>query len=73
MVQLGSVAGVAPDVEDMTIQLDDFKAALEEVPPAFGVSENELQQCVQNHVLNFDDRVQVSGYYTCNFYNPSPH
>ncbi|GAB5588917.1 transport between ER and Golgi ATPase protein [Umbelopsis nana] len=57
-IKLGSVAGVAPDVEDMTIQLDDFKAALEEVPPAFGVSENELQQCVQNHVLNFDDRVQ---------------
>jgi vesicle-fusing ATPase len=47
-------------VEDMTIQLEDFKAALEEVPPAFGVSENELQQCVQNHVLNFDDGVKVS-------------
>jgi hypothetical protein len=44
----------------MTIQLEDFKAALDEVPPAFGVSENELQQCVQNHVLNFDERVQVS-------------
>jgi vesicle-fusing ATPase len=44
----------------MTIQLEDFKAALDEVPPAFGVSENELQQCVQNHVLNFDELVQVS-------------
>lgn len=44
----------------MTIQLEDFKAALEEVPPAFGVSENELQQCVQNHVLNFDDGINVS-------------
>jgi vesicle-fusing ATPase len=44
----------------MTIQLEDFKAALEEVPPAFGISEDELQQCVQNHLLRFDDRVQVN-------------
>ncbi|KAH8548945.1 P-loop containing nucleoside triphosphate hydrolase protein [Umbelopsis sp. PMI_123] len=56
-IKLGSVAGVAPDVENMTIQLEDIKAALEEVPPAFGVSENELQQCVQNHVLNFDEGI----------------
>lgn len=44
----------------MTIQLEDFKAALDEVPPAFGISEDELQQCVQNHLLRFDERVQVN-------------
>ncbi|CAM0137867.1 transport between ER and Golgi ATPase protein [Umbelopsis sp. WA50703] len=57
-IKVGTAAGVAPDVNEMTIQLEDFKAALEEVPPAFGISEDELQQCVQNHLLRFDDRVQ---------------
>lgn len=39
--------------------MDDFMAALQEVPPAFGVSETELKQCVQNHIIPFAPHVEV--------------
>jgi vesicle-fusing ATPase len=34
-------------------------AALEEVRPAFGVSEAELQQCVLNGIFKFDSNIEV--------------
>ena len=36
--------------------------ALDEVQPAFGVSEEELQQVVQNGIIHFSKRVNVSQY-----------
>jgi vesicle-fusing ATPase len=36
--------------------------ALNEVHPAFGVSEEELQQVVQNGIIHFDPIVDVSLY-----------
>lgn len=56
--KVGTVAGVAPDVENMKVNMDDFLAALQEVPPAFGVSETELQQCVQNHIIPFGPHIE---------------
>ncbi|KAI8065418.1 P-loop containing nucleoside triphosphate hydrolase protein [Gongronella butleri] len=56
-IKVGTVAGVAPDVENMKVNMSDFLAALEEVPPAFGVSEAELQQLVQNGIIPFDRHV----------------
>ncbi|KAI8085172.1 P-loop containing nucleoside triphosphate hydrolase protein [Halteromyces radiatus] len=52
-IKVGTVAGVAPDVENMKVNMSDFLSALEEVPPAFGVSEAELQQLVQNGIIPF--------------------
>lgn len=60
MDQVGTVAGVAADVENMKVNMDDFLAALQEVPPAFGVSETELQQCVQNHIIPFAPNIEVT-------------
>ena len=34
--------------------------ALDEVTPAFGVSEEELQQVVQNGIIHYDQQVNVS-------------
>ncbi|KAI7850916.1 P-loop containing nucleoside triphosphate hydrolase protein [Circinella umbellata] len=56
--KVGTVAGVAADVEEMKVNMSDFLAALEEVPPAFGVSEAELQQCVQNHIIPFSPHIE---------------
>ncbi|KAI9494540.1 P-loop containing nucleoside triphosphate hydrolase protein [Zychaea mexicana] len=56
--KVGTVAGVAPDVEEMKVNMADFLAALNEVPPAFGVSEAELQQCVQNHIIPFSPHIE---------------
>ena len=50
---------MAADVEDMKVNMSDFLAALEEVRPAFGVSEAELQQCVQNHIIPFSPHIEV--------------
>ncbi|CAG8623141.1 6200_t:CDS:10 [Ambispora gerdemannii] len=52
-VKVGTLAGVTPDVEDMKVNRNDFLAALDEVHPAFGVSDEELQQCVQNAIIQF--------------------
>jgi vesicle-fusing ATPase len=35
--------------------------ALDEVTPAFGVSEEELQQVVQNGIIHYAQQVNVSG------------
>ncbi|CAG8702218.1 11086_t:CDS:10, partial [Ambispora leptoticha] len=52
-VKVGTLAGVTPDVENMKINRNDFLAALDEVQPAFGVSDEELQQCVQNKIIHY--------------------
>ncbi|CAO3593346.1 unnamed protein product [Absidia cylindrospora] len=57
-IKVGTVAGVAPDVENMKVNMSDFLSALEEVPPAFGVSEAELQQLVQNGIIPFAHHIQ---------------
>ncbi|CAO3592385.1 unnamed protein product [Absidia cylindrospora] len=57
-IKVGTVAGVAPDVENMKVNMSDFLCALEEVPPAFGVSEAELQQLVQNGIIPFARHVE---------------
>ncbi|KAI8636816.1 P-loop containing nucleoside triphosphate hydrolase protein [Parasitella parasitica] len=57
-IKVGTMAGIATDVENMKVSMDDFLNALKEVQPAFGVSEAELQQCVQNHIIPFSPSVQ---------------
>jgi vesicle-fusing ATPase len=56
-IKVGTMAGVAPDVEDMKVNMEDFLNALKEVQPAFGVSEVELNQCVQNKIIPFSPNV----------------
>ncbi|KAK6612542.1 Vesicular-fusion protein sec18 [Botrytis cinerea] len=42
-VKVGTVAGVSDDIENMKVNRGDFMHALDEVKPAFGVSEEELE------------------------------
>jgi hypothetical protein len=44
----------------MQVHRDDFLLALDEVHAAFGVSESELQQVVQNGIIHFDPKIDVS-------------
>lgn len=53
-VKVGTMAGISDDVENLLVNRDDFLHALDEVHPAFGVSEEELQQVVQNGIIHFD-------------------
>jgi vesicle-fusing ATPase len=39
--------------------------ALDEVTPAFGVSEEELQAVVQNGIIHYSQRINVSLYPDC--------
>ncbi|CAG8670850.1 18051_t:CDS:10 [Dentiscutata erythropus] len=57
-VKVGTLAGVATDMNDMKINKEDFLCALDEVHPAFGVNEEELQQCVQNQIIPFASNVE---------------
>lgn len=59
-IKVGSLASVAPDVDKMKVKMDDFLHALEEVKPAFGVSESELGLCVQNGIIRYSPLVDVS-------------
>jgi hypothetical protein len=53
------MAGISDDVNNLRVNRSDFLNALEEVHPAFGVSEEELQQVIQNGIISFDDVVDV--------------
>jgi hypothetical protein len=57
--QVGTVAGISNDVENLRVNRSDFLNALDEVHPAFGVAEEELQQVVQNKIIHFDTSVKV--------------
>lgn len=58
-VKVGTMAGIGDDVENLRVNRGDFMQALEEVHPAFGVSEEELQQVIQNGIIHFDAVIDV--------------
>ncbi|UZJ51589.1 hypothetical protein CBS101457_000909 [Exobasidium rhododendri] len=58
-VKVGTMAGIDDDVESMRVNRDDFLHALDEVQPAFGVSEEELQQVVSNGIMQFAPHIDV--------------
>jgi vesicle-fusing ATPase len=57
--KVGTMAGISDDVENLRVNRSDFMNALDDVHPAFGVSEEELQQVVQNGIIRFDGTVDV--------------
>lgn len=58
-VKVGTMAGISDDVENMRVNREDFLCALEEVKPAFGVAEEELQQVVRNGIMHFAPHIDV--------------
>lgn len=58
-VKVGTMAGISDDVESMRVNREDFMHALDEVQPAFGVSEEELQQVVSNGIMQYAPHIDV--------------
>lgn len=52
-VKVGTMAGVADDIDKITVNRHDFDRAFDEVKPAFGVSEEELQTCLTGGIIHF--------------------
>ncbi|KAG9045474.1 transport between ER and Golgi ATPase protein [Tulasnella sp. UAMH 9824] len=57
-VKVGTMAGISDDVENLRVNRSDFMMALDEVHPAFGVAEEELQQVIQNGIIHYAPHVQ---------------
>ena len=60
-VKVGTMAGISDDVENLRVNAQDFQMALNEVHPAFGVSEEELEQVIQNGIIHYDAVIEVCG------------
>ncbi|KAK5137209.1 hypothetical protein LTR08_000714 [Meristemomyces frigidus] len=53
----GTVAALKDDVGDMQIRMEDFLGALQEVHPLFGVSEEDLERCVEGGIIHFSPHI----------------
>ena len=53
------MAGISDDVENLRVNRNDFISAFDEVQPAFGVSEEELQQVIQNGIIHYAPHIDV--------------
>ncbi|KZT60754.1 vesicle-fusing ATPase [Calocera cornea HHB12733] len=53
-VKVGTMAGIAEDINDLRVNRGDFMHALDEVHPMYGISEEELTSVVQNGIIHFD-------------------
>lgn len=61
------MAGISDDIDHLRVNRDDFMHAFDEVHPAFGVSDEELQTVVQNGIYSFHANVEVSAQSHCSF------
>ncbi|EGX45839.1 hypothetical protein AOL_s00117g44 [Orbilia oligospora ATCC 24927] len=57
-VKVGTVAGISDDIENMKVNRQDFLNAIDEVKPAFGVSEDELANCLQGGIIHYNSYVE---------------
>jgi len=58
-VKVGSLANYKDDISEMKVMRQDFMMALDEVRPAFGVSEEELESCVQGGLISYSPGINV--------------
>lgn len=56
-VKVGTMAGISDDVVNMKVNREDFYHALEEVKPAFGVSEDQLSTCIQHGIIHYSPTI----------------
>ncbi|KAJ5095335.1 hypothetical protein NUU61_004691 [Penicillium alfredii] len=56
-VKVGTMASINDDVVNMKVNRSDFHQALDEVKPAFGVSEEELSSRIQYGVIHYSDTI----------------
>lgn len=53
----GTVAALKDDIAEMKIHMEDFLRALDEVHPLFGVSEEDLDRCVEGGIIHFSPHI----------------
>lgn len=58
-IKVGTMAGVSEDVTNMKVNREDFLNALSEVKPAFGVSDEELDEAIMYGILHFSPLIQT--------------
>ncbi|CDK24391.1 unnamed protein product [Kuraishia capsulata CBS 1993] len=56
-IKVGTVGDIAGDLANMVVSRSDFIHALEEVKPAFGVHEEDLQECTKGGVLKYSSAI----------------
>lgn len=54
----GTVAALSDDVGSIMVRMEDFMAALEDVQPLFGVSEDDLERCYEGGIIRFSPHVE---------------
>jgi vesicle-fusing ATPase len=54
----GTVAALKDDITEMKIHQEDFLKALGEVKPLFGVSEEELDDCVRGGIIHYGPSIE---------------
>lgn len=52
-VKVGTVAGVADDIDKITVNRNDFEHAFDDVQPAFGVSGEQIQSLLRGGIIHF--------------------
>ncbi|KAI7971706.1 hypothetical protein EIK77_002707 [Talaromyces pinophilus] len=57
-VKPDTMAGIKDDVANLKVRRDDFINALDEVKPAFGVAEEQLEDCIQQGIIHFSGKIK---------------
>jgi vesicle-fusing ATPase len=57
-VKVGTMAGISEDVDKLRVNRGDFFKALEEIKPAYGVSEEELTDVIANGIIHHDPIIE---------------
>ncbi|KAI4216340.1 MAG: hypothetical protein LQ351_001350 [Letrouitia transgressa] len=57
-IKIGTEAGISDDVDQLTITRNDFEHALDEVKPAFGVSEVDMRRCLRGGIIHFSPFIE---------------
>ncbi|KAL4782418.1 P-loop containing nucleoside triphosphate hydrolase protein [Aspergillus varians] len=56
-IDSGKTVRVKDDAAEMRVNHSDFIHALDEIQPAFGVSEEEIKRCIEHDIINYSERV----------------
>ncbi|KAL4962357.1 AAA family ATPase SEC18 [Aspergillus stella-maris] len=56
-IDSGKTVRVKDDAAEMKVDHSDFIHALDEIQPAFGVSDDEIKRCIEHGIMNYSQRV----------------
>ncbi|KAK2773207.1 transport between ER and Golgi ATPase protein [Onygenales sp. PD_12] len=56
-VKVGTMASIDEEIDKLKVNRQDFQNALDEVKPAFGVSEEELESCLHGGIIHYSPEI----------------